>query len=478
MEIDELISRLRSALQPSRRPISLALLAVATLAFVPLQASAQVPPVPTDTAQLFDDGTVQEIHLSLPADDWRRLKENYESDDYYPANFSWDGIKIANVGIRSRGSASRSGTKPGLKIDIDEYVDDQRFLGLKALILDNLTQDPSFVKERLSMRLYDRLGLPAPRETFVRLVVNNEFAGLYALVEDIDKDFIKRAYASREQQTGVPEKDGVIFEFQHVVDGYEFSYLGPELEPYQTLFEAKTHEDDSPDTLYGPLRDMCRLATESSDADFSDVLGGFIDLDQFVRYVAVENFVADVDGILGFAGMNNFYLYRLEHTTVSQVIPWDKDLAFDNVARPIFENADNNVLMRRALAVPRLRALYLETLRQAAAIASETVADDGRGWLERELDRMVEQIRPWAEADPVKPQSNEAFAGEVEKVRGIARARPGFVTCEVANVDRSDRDTQCTAQLQGQVQGQRQGSASAAARRGASRSDGRMLSSR
>ena len=398
-----------------------------------------------DVNHFFDDGTVQEIRMSIHEDDWRRLKETYESDDYIPANFSWNGVKVPNAGIRSRGSASRSGTKPGLKVAIDEYVDDQRFLGLESFVLDNLTQDPSFVKERVSMRLYERMGLPAPREAHVRLYVNNEYVGLYALIESIDKDFIKRAYAARQEQTGYQEKDGVLFEVQHPFDGYGFSYLGPELEPYEALFEAKTHEHDSPDTVYGPIRDMCRVITEASDADFVDGVGKYLDLEQFVRYLAVENFVADVDGVLGFAGINNFYLYRFERTTVSQMIPWDKDLAFDSPVRSIFENVDKNVLARRALTIPSLRELYLETLRTAAAIATETEGNDPRGWLEREVDREVDQIRVWAEADPVKPQSNEAFAAEVDRVRAIARTRPAFVACEVARANEPDRDARCAA---------------------------------
>jgi spore coat protein CotH len=417
----------------------------AVLAIVSLsarRAEAQESPEP-DTNQFFDDNNLQEVRLSIHSDDWRRLKETYLENTYYPADFEWNGLKVRNVGIRSRGTASRSSTKPGLRVDLDRYVGDQRFLGLKSFVLDNLVQDPSFIKERLSMRMFAQMGLPAPRETHARLYVNNEYVGLYALVESIDKDFIERAYTARAQETGNKERDGVIFEYNHTFE-YFFSYLGPELDPYGQIFEPKTHESDSPDTLYGPIRDMCRLVTESSDSDFVDVVSGFIDLQEFVRYVAVENFVADGDGILGFAGMNNFYLYRLENTNVSQFIPWDKDLAFDNATRSIWENADRNTLMQRAMNVPALRALYLDTLRNAAALASAPDGDDARGWLEREAAREVDQIRAWAESDSLKPQTNEAFNAELDKVRDIARTRPAFVTCQVGNALDPNNQKDCT----------------------------------
>ena len=47
----------------------------------------------------------------------------------------------------------------------------------KSLVLDNLTQDPSTMKEVLAMQLFARVGLPAPREAFVRLFVNNVLPG-------------------------------------------------------------------------------------------------------------------------------------------------------------------------------------------------------------------------------------------------------------------------------------------------------------
>ena len=72
---------------------------------------------------------------------------------------------MRNSGVRSRGLGSRSGTKPGLRVDFDRYSSNQTFLGLKSLVLDNLTQDESGVKESVTMRLFARLGVPAPRES-------------------------------------------------------------------------------------------------------------------------------------------------------------------------------------------------------------------------------------------------------------------------------------------------------------------------
>ena len=54
------------------------------------------------------------------------------------------------------------------------------------------------MNERLSMLLFSRLGLPASREAFTTLFVNNEYVGLCTIVESIDKSFLRRSYGEDE----------------------------------------------------------------------------------------------------------------------------------------------------------------------------------------------------------------------------------------------------------------------------------------
>ena len=63
------------------------------------------------------------------------------------------------------------------------------------------------------MRLFARLGIPAPRETHMRLYVNDEYIGLYAIVESIDKQFLARVYGEIGEDT---QNDGYLYEFNYV----------------------------------------------------------------------------------------------------------------------------------------------------------------------------------------------------------------------------------------------------------------------
>ena len=166
------------------------------------------------------------MYFTINSKDWQTLKDNYLDNTYYPVDFRWgtntqQGVR--NAGIRSRGTGSRSGEKPGLRLDFDRYTTGQTFLGLKSLIFRNSTQDPTNMHERIAMQLFRKLGLVAPREIFARLFVNNTYSGLYAIVESVDKQFAGKAFGS---------DAGYLYKYDYnVTDRRTTSRIGPRIRP-------------------------------------------------------------------------------------------------------------------------------------------------------------------------------------------------------------------------------------------------------
>jgi spore coat protein CotH len=167
-----------------------------------------------------------------------------------------------------------------------------------------------------------------------------------------------------------------------------------------------------------------------------------MDLGLFVKDIALEAFIAEDDGILGYAGLNNFYFYRFEDTTRSQFLPWDKDNTFAAADFPIMRNINDNVLSRRTLNAQQHRNGYLDTLLEAATSAAELDAEtaeqdedgnlvSGPGWLEREITREYNQIRTYALSDTFKPYSNQDFEDAYQRLLEFARNRSTFVRDEV-----------------------------------------------
>lgn len=422
-----------------------------------LLAVLNVPPAAIRTAgqdgpvfsndDFFDDSAVRDIYLTASASDWRTLKEKFQENTYYPCTFSWNGITVPNSTMRSRGTGTRNPQKPGLRIDFNRYNTGQRFLGLKYFTLDNMWTDVAMIKERVTMLLFGRLGLPVPREAHVRLFINDEYVGLYVAVEALDDVFIERRFGS---------STGYLYEFNWLSD-YRFQYLGSDLSNYE-MFEPKTRTKDPDSVVFGPIERMIWTMNETPDAVFEREMSNYVDLSAFTKQIALDNFIAESDGMLGLWGLNNFYLYRPEDSSRFQFFVWDKDGTFLRPDFPVMQGVTSNVLARRVLQIPRYLALYLDTMDEAARVVAASNDEQGGagvgsrsgddrenrrltapapGWMEREIKREAKQVRPAVIADPYKSGSNEEFEAGIAQLIEFARQRPGFVTRETAKVRES-----------------------------------------
>jgi spore coat protein CotH len=379
---------------------------------------------------LFNPNVLNRLDLLVNSRDWEKLRANFQLNDYYPADIRWNGLAVQNVGIRSRGRASRNETKPALRVDMNRYTTGQEFLGLKSFLLDNLVQDPTGIKELIVMQLYQRMGVPAPREAHVALYVNNEYAGLYGIIESVDKDFLARVFGERE--AGNTENDGYLYEYEWV-DPWRWNYLGNDLQPYAVRFDPKTHEQGSMAELYAPIEEMVRAINESSD--FIGGVSPYLDLSLLMRHLAVQNFVAEPDGILGGNGTANFNLYRFEQSTRSQFIPWDEDIAFEAADWSVLRFHDEYVLMKRAMAIPSLRAAYFDALLEVTAAATAPSPENpAAGWLEQEILTRRAQITPFMHADALKPYFNEQFDAAMDALLAFPAARAASVQAQVATL--------------------------------------------
>lgn len=284
------------------------------------------------------------------------------------------------------------------------------------------------MKEVLAMQLFRRVGLQAPREAFVRLYVNNVYLGLYAAVEDVAAPYLQR---------NLGDSSGTLYEYDWTFT-YNFDYLGSNLDNYR-IFKAQTNTTRSTFDLYSPIESMVRIANEAADDSFESAIAPYLDLQAFARHIAIENFISDDDGLIGFWGMNNFFLYRREGQSRFQIIPWDKDYTFWRFNNEIFTRIDNSVLARRALALPDVRQAYLDTLVVAADSSNDGQegGDAATGWLAREVERLYGLVQGSVTDDPNKPFTVAQFEAAVAGLRTFAARRGNYVRCAVANQSRT-----------------------------------------
>jgi hypothetical protein len=421
-------------------------------ALLPGVSSAQTT-VSDPSDRFFDDGVLHDLRVTISERDWSTLKERYLEFTYYPCSLTWNDITIQNIGIRSYGTGSRRPAKPGLRFDFDRFTTGQTFLGLRSFILRNNSQDASGMRERLSMLMFRRMGMIAEREAHARLFINNAYAGLFTIVESIDRMFLEKQLA---------EKGGHLYEFHFNNSApvpFNFGYPGSDPTFYAPApFKPQTLDTDPQGEV---LERFFWTINQAGDAIWRTAMDAYLDLGQFMRHLGIENFLAEEDGITGDYGPNNFWLYRFVNTTRFVLLPFDKSNTFWSTPYFIFQNlttgipSHRNLLVLRALGYADLRDAYENTILECAnsILADPALTPNGivppgvtlvpaapgqPGWLETEIARVYAQIRQATLDDPVKPYTNDQFEQSVRDLTDFARRRADVVRQQIAD-DRAQR---------------------------------------
>ncbi len=372
---------------PSRNLVPILIGTVAL--FAPFTTPAQVLANP-----LFDDSTLQVINLTMDPVEWASLQEHYLEKIWFQADFSWNGMTVKNIAVRSHGSGSRSPVKPNLDLDFHRFYPNRRFLGLPAILIKANNEDPSNLKEWISMKLFRRMGVPAPREAPAQVFLNGQVLGLYFIVEDEDETFVQRNFG---------ESSGYLYEFKDT-EMYGFQNLGTDPSLYAPMLNLQT-DQSSGDTQN--FMNLVQVINRPSSATFTDdqfitALSAYLNPRRFLTYAAIESALDDRDGMCGgLDGMNNFDLYQFRNQKLYEIIPWDKDYTFGIPETDILHGITNgyniNLLAQRLAGIPEYKDFYF----QALATATSTLGG-ADGWADREITREYNLIHSAAVNDPNK----------------------------------------------------------------------------
>ena len=365
-----------------------------------------------EAAPLFDRTAVAEVRLTLPPETWDALLENATAEQYTPADVAINGESLTEVGLRFKGSygslydcfddeGALLCDKLSMKIKFNEYVDEQRFMGLKRLNLHSLRHDTTKMRDCISYDLFRESDIVTPRCSYAFVFVNDEPLGLYGMMEQIDGRFTNSRFSNG---------DGNLYK-EAWPDSTIPSYFTDHL---------KTNEE-TPDHL--AFMTFAREMMAATDDTLSAVLEQWVDMDYLMRYTAVDFAIANWDGFTTFyCGVDwpcvnhNFYFYQEEERPFFWLIPWDLEATlytehwlgdiepWDNLDAkcediPFAPGAEHYIRPAgcdqtfRAIALAD-RTVYRKTLEMLlAGPMSEAVM------LEK-VNALSELIEPYIEADP------------------------------------------------------------------------------
>ncbi|GEM_PF-254011 len=287
---------------------------------------------------------------------------------YGQADVTIDGEAIRSVGLRYKGNGTFVvGHKTGkysFKIDFNEYRNGASFRGLRKLNLNNQVTDPSMMREALSYELFRAVGIPCSRVNFARVYLTvaglkeRAAQGLYTIVEQVDKRFLKNRFGEADGMLLKPSTFGV------------FRYLGEDWADYEVAYIPKT----TPTELQQQrLIAFAKMLHQADDDAFAAAIEEYLNVDQFLRFLAMNVLLSNLDSFLG--GAQNYYVYLDSASNRFHFLPWDMDIsfgAFEMQGTPSTRRnlsidepqTSKNRLIERILAISRYKQTYHAYLRQ------------------------------------------------------------------------------------------------------------------
>ncbi len=358
-------------------------------------ADATPAPAPGPGETVFALDTLHEVTLTVEPQYLDQLENDRENR--VPCTISYDGIVVANAGIRQKGgigSVSNLAEKPGFSIKLDETVNGQKLDGLKKLLLNNAIQDPSFLNEHVGYELYRRAGIPAPRTAHAVVSLNGFTYGIYVVAEAVDGDFLARELDGR--------NDGNLYEgpccadFVDDPDGVE---LKDELE------DMRSRAD---------LESFAQLVRDTPDQQLEAAVNARLDLEGMIRGFAIDSIVDHWDGYAH--NTNNYYLYNDPGDGRFLMMPHGMDQLFQDPNRDVLGGAKGR-LAQRVRQVPALDARYTAAIAWVLANAWDVAA------LQARLDRAAAVVRSSTHTDERMLGDLRSFDDTFDAARSIIATR-------------------------------------------------------
>ncbi|MCF6299906.1 MAG: CotH kinase family protein [Proteobacteria bacterium] len=312
------------------------------------------------TAQysLYDTSYLHEIKISSSNPDfWQQLDDDFQNwlsngveIPYLSATVEVDGNVLTEVGVRQKGFSSNflvSTTKKPLKLNFGIFSSDGKrtFDGVRKVNLMNGVGDAAIAKDKMAYDIFRMHGVPAPRVAHAKVYVNDVFWGVYAMIEQIDKKYLKRNFA---------DNDGNLWKNKGNSD---LVWTGPNQADYP--FELQTNEVANDWTKFFNFVDFIN---NSSNADFESSLKNIFEVDEYFRILAIDILTNNWDSYLDHG--RNWYIYHEPKANKIHWIPWDYNFAFDRFPSgagdlSLIQDNPLKILTRRVFEIPTFKTRIL-----------------------------------------------------------------------------------------------------------------------
>jgi CotH kinase protein len=256
------------------------------------------------------------------------------------ALFSTQAFSIKNSGNHTLRAPKRS-----WRIILDPAGHDNRLAGMNRVNLKGMWNDPSQMREALAWRLFGQADVPAPRHTYAKFAFGTTYRGLFSVIEQVDKRFLKDRFGENHlgnlYKAGCRDIGGATLAYRTGPDGDDNGrqYYVPGAAEH--TYRLRTNKNDPEANTYDDLAWFIRTINgvglpggrERFDTDaFRESVDSIMDAEAFLRWAVVNLLLGSWDNY--YATPSNFYLYNSGHAGAAKdfmsspyfrFIPWDYD---------------------------------------------------------------------------------------------------------------------------------------------------------
>ncbi len=299
---------------------------------------------------------LQEVYIEIEENNLNYLLQNAKQEQYVMAT----GVTIGDTEVKYPGLKTKGDytlmysydgnygsdrfsftVNFGKYINKKDYGEKQNFYGCEKISFNNFYFDKSMMKEFVSYKLLEEMGVPVPQYGLAKLYINNQYYGVYFMVEDLDESIVEQYY-------GVDDIDGYVDKPKDTTLKYEQLLVQPQLLCGNDASKLSDIEDVLP-TVLEWSRKLCNLSEgmdfegntiDVNSEEYIDLLNQVMNVDEALRYFATHSWLCQTDSM--FVWLKNYGLYVSEEG-VATIIPWDYDLSFGCYGDGLTNNAENTI---------------------------------------------------------------------------------------------------------------------------------------
>lgn len=362
---------------------------------------------------VFPKDKVVDVKITIDETEFQSMLDNASAEEFKEATVEYNGQKLENVGIRTKGNLSLNSVvrmtdsdRYSFKISFDEYVN-QTLQGISKINLNNNYSDASYMREFLSYELAEQMGLPTPKYSYVNVYVNGELWGFYLAVEQIGDAYLKRnfgnAYGALYKANG---GSGSELNWLETIDAY-------------TGLDLKSEKSNG-DILLDMLDEL------NNGTNYESVL----DVDEALKFIALNGVAGNFDSYLS-EKKHNYYLY--EDDGLFNVLPWDYNMSFGGfggsgvlIDEPTTGTVADRPLVDKLLKVEAYKEKYHEIIQ---SMLDSYLADES---FQARIAEIKAMISSYVEADPSSFYTYEQYEQGITQVISFNKTQTSSVAQQLA----------------------------------------------